>query len=87
MPYRSKPTQPRPAMGRGLRGDRDLLPIWVLLWVAAASRVVVALVRHESFWAEATLALIVVALIPWLLWSPHTRNRSRSRALGARKRT
>lgn len=87
MPYRSKPTQPTPTISRSPRGDRDLLPIWALLWLAAASRVAVAMVHHEIFRAEATLALIVVALIPGLVLSPCIRNWWQSRALGARRRS
>lgn len=48
--------------------------MWIPLWLAAASRVVVALLHHETFRAEATLALIVLALVPWLALSPGSRH-------------
>jgi hypothetical protein len=51
------------------RGDRDLLPMWVALWVGSALRVASALVSHEVFGAEATLALAAFLLVPGLmLW-------------------
>jgi hypothetical protein len=49
----------------GEQGDRDLLVVGLLLWVASVVRVVAALLEHEVFGAEASLALVCVVLIPW----------------------
>lgn len=76
MPYRSKLIQSTPTISRSRQGDRDLLPMWVLLWVAAALRVAVAMLHHETFRAEATLALIVAALVPWLVLSSAKAHRA-----------
>jgi len=69
-PYRSRIAEPvRPGTASQKR-DHDLLPIGIILWLVAAGRVVVALLHHETFRADATLALIITALIPWLALSP-----------------
>jgi hypothetical protein len=48
------------------RGDRDLLPVAIILWLASVARVGYGLWEREVFDAEATLALLCVVLIPWL---------------------
>lgn len=80
MPYRSRLTEPVPTQRPSPSSDRDLLPIWGPLWVAATSRVAVAILHRETFRAEATLALMVVAVVTWLVLSPRIRNSWRSRA-------
>lgn len=44
--------------------DRDLLPAMALFWAISAVRVVGALLRHEVFGTEATLALMALVAIP-----------------------
>lgn len=46
--------------------DVDLLPAAALFWIVSVIRVAGGIVRHETFAAEATLALIIVVAIPWL---------------------
>lgn len=73
-PYRSRVTETVHSEIGPPKGDRDLLPAWLILWVAAASRVLLALWHREVFRADATLALVVVALIPWLVLRPCFRS-------------
>jgi len=47
--------------------DRDIWPGFIFLWVASALRVALAVPRHERFGFDATLALICLVLLPWLL--------------------
>jgi hypothetical protein len=47
--------------------DRELLPVFALLWVASVVRVALAARCDETFGAEATLALFATATIPLLL--------------------
>ena len=49
--------------------DRDILPVFVALWVASAIRLAIALMHHETFGTELTLAFITVVLVPVLLFS------------------
>jgi hypothetical protein len=49
-----------------LRGDFDLVPMAVGLWLVSVVRVWLALADHERFDTEATLALACLVLIPWL---------------------
>jgi hypothetical protein len=46
--------------------DRDLLPLFVVAWIASIVRVVGALVTAETFGTEPTLALFFVLGLPWL---------------------
>lgn len=46
--------------------DRDLFPVLFILWIPSVSRVAAALMHHETFRAQATLALIFAVLIPCL---------------------
>jgi len=50
-----------------LTNHRDLWVVGGLVWVASLVRVGVALVQHEVFGAEATLAAISVVALPWLM--------------------
>ncbi|HYQ29256.1 MAG TPA: hypothetical protein VER04_18620 [Polyangiaceae bacterium] len=47
--------------------DRDIWPAFIFLWVASALRVALAVPRGERFGFDATLALICLVLLPWLL--------------------
>ncbi len=51
-------------------GDRDLLPVFSLLWVVTAAVVIGHLVRRDAFGPEETLALAVVIALPWLMMGP-----------------
>src|SRR5215211_4301052 len=53
-----------------VRGDSDLVPLAIILWIVSVLRVVVGAVEGEVVRSEATLALLCVVLIPcWLVWS------------------
>jgi hypothetical protein len=47
--------------------DVDLLVVAALFWSVSLVRVVGALLRHETFGAEATLALMAVIFTPWVV--------------------
>ena len=52
------------------RGDWDLVPGAVILWLGSVARVAFGASSGEAFRAEGTLAFYVVVLLPcWLLWS------------------
>jgi hypothetical protein len=69
------PSSRRAAAGSsfGAEGDRDLLPVGVVLWVASLARVTYALANREVFGIEATLALVCVVLVAWLFWRDPAR--------------
>ena len=54
-------------------GDRDLLPAWIILWAASVARVVAGLAEREQFGAEASLALLSVVAVPWVVLGPWLR--------------
>jgi hypothetical protein len=59
-------------------GDSDLRPIAVMLWLGSAFRVAIALMHHEAFGVEATLALLCAVLLPVaIVRSRHTLNTAR----------
>jgi hypothetical protein len=65
---RRRPTPEEPPSS--VRGDSDLVPIAIVLWVGSVLRVVAGAVEGEVMGTEATAALLCVVLIPcWLLWS------------------
>ena len=66
LPYRSPMRRAIAREGRGAVAA-DLLPAAALFWVLSVVRVVGAFARHETFGAEATLALMAVLWVPWLL--------------------
>ena len=47
--------------------DSDLWPVFIVFWLASVVCVVVALLRHETFGTEATLAALAIVLVPWLM--------------------
>ena len=49
------------------RGDSDLLPIAVFLWLCSVVRVALTVLHHQSFDVEATLALTCVLTLPLLI--------------------
>lgn len=48
-------------------GDSDLIPVAVVLWLVTIVRVVLAVLHHEVFGAEATFALICAVVLPWFV--------------------
>jgi hypothetical protein len=50
-----------------LADDRDLVPFFVIVWIASIVRVWGAVTRSETFGAEPTLALLFVLGMPWVL--------------------
>jgi hypothetical protein len=47
-------------------GDSDLRPIAIALWTASFARVALAILHHETFAVEASLALLCVLFLPLL---------------------
>ena len=67
-PYRSVGApSPREAEDDHAAVDSDLTALLIAFWLVSVVRVVGAVVRNETFFAEASLALIVVVSLPWLL--------------------
>jgi hypothetical protein len=64
-PYRGA-LRSRAASGSKRVVDRDLLPVFVLLWAMSVAVVVRCLFRHDTFGPEATLALALVVALPAL---------------------
>ena len=68
-PYRI-PAEPDRARATGDEEERcpdgDLLPVFLVLWLGSIVRVVIALMRHEHFGTETSLAVLAVAYVPFL---------------------
>ena len=47
--------------------DGDLVPLYAVVWVASLARVVVAMIHHEPFGTEVTVAALATVLFPLLL--------------------
>jgi hypothetical protein len=77
-PYRSK-SLARFAAGLKPTPDRDLLVVLALLWITSVAVVIKCIAAHHVLGPEATVALIVVFLLPrlafggWLLARPQRR--------------
>jgi hypothetical protein len=65
-PYRGA-LRSRAASGSKRIVDRDLLPVFALLWAMSVAVVVRCLFRHDTFGSEATLALALVVALPALV--------------------
>jgi len=74
-PYRSPPRDPPeppavPERSKGkpffLAGDRELIPMGMLLWLAALAQVIHVVAQGATFGALPTFALVCVFGIPWL---------------------
>jgi hypothetical protein len=63
-PYRS-PEPPPPA--KRPTPDADLRIVYLGFWLLSLVRVVAAWARHETFGAEATLAVLAVLVLPRML--------------------
>jgi hypothetical protein len=61
------------AVPPAVRGDSDLWPAWIVLWLGSVARVAFGLVERETFGAEATLALFSAAVVPWIVLAPWIR--------------
>ena len=60
------------------KGDSDLFPIAMFLWICSAARVVLTLLHHQAFDVEATLALLFVLGVPlYALRTRHPRDTGR----------
>jgi hypothetical protein len=81
LPYRAPMHGAIPCEEGCSRVDADLLFAAALFWVVSLIRVVGAFARHETFGAEATLALIAVLCTPGLL----LRRSRRAPALGTKE--
>jgi hypothetical protein len=47
--------------------DGDVLVAMVVLWIASVVRVAGAVVRHEVFGTESSLAFLSAVIVPWVL--------------------
>ena len=67
--FRSSPYRVtrREAVGRKPPIDRDLLPVFALLWAMSVAVVVRCVLRHDVFGAQATLALALAVALPILV--------------------
>lgn len=70
-PYRvpAPPPEPPPVA----HPDRELLPVFGLIWIVSALHVANVLYRGSSFGVEDTLALFCVFLLPVLVKEPIRR--------------
>ena len=60
------------------KGDSDLFPIAVFLWLCSALRVALALVHRQAFDVEATLALLFTLGLPvYVLRARYARDTGR----------
>ena len=48
------------------RFDRELGAVYLVVWIGSVIRVVTALVRHERFGTELTLAVLAIFVLPVL---------------------
>lgn len=48
----------------------DLFPVLAVVWLSSIARVAVAVVCHETFETEATLALLSIVVLPLMLAPP-----------------
>ena len=67
-PYR-RPEVPEPAAAATAARcpDRELIPVFLLLWAISAARVACGLFEHETFGTAGTLAFLAVFFIPCLM--------------------
>lgn len=49
-------------------GDSGLVVVGELLWLTALVRVLLALQSHEVFGADASLAVVAILVLPWLVF-------------------
>ena len=50
-------------------GDSDLRVVVIVLWIGSVIRSALTVIHHETFGVEATLALVCVLLLPFLVLS------------------
>jgi hypothetical protein len=61
-------------------GNRDLLPVFVAIWLVGAARLGLAFEHEEQFGTELTFIFATVVLIPVLLFSARFGSDTRSNA-------
>ena len=74
-PYRLRAQTDASRGAARCRANLDVLAAAVLLWTVSFARVVGAVLRHEIFGSDATLALMAIVAIPWLLIGGHRGKR------------
>jgi len=63
------------------KGDSDLLPVALLLWLCSAARVALTFAHRETFDFEATTALLFLVALPlFFLRSRHSRDTARQQS-------
>jgi len=86
LPYRTPPRDPPeppavPERSKGkpffIAGDRELLPIAIILWLAALAQVIHVVAHGATFGALPTFALVCVFGIPSLFWRSRARRENR----------
>ena len=66
--------------------DRELIPVFAILWITSVARVVLGLVQHEAFGQESTLAIFAVLLLPVLVKDALRLPTSRAKRSRVRRR-
>jgi hypothetical protein len=65
-PYR-RPAEPIAGAPETERdGDTELLPFFLILWIASVARVIIGVGTREVFDTEATLAMLAMFILPLL---------------------
>jgi hypothetical protein len=67
-PYRIPSKLAKGLSARRALEDGQTLAALGFFWAISIVRAVGGLLRHEIFGAEGTLALMAVAVVPWLVW-------------------
>jgi hypothetical protein len=58
--------------------DGSVLAVFAIFWAVSLARVIAAVVRHEVFGGEETLALMAVVAVPWLVLAGGARSQRSS---------
>lgn len=64
--YRTPPDEP--GSERPARGDRDLVLVYLLVWIWAAAIVIATVAKGDRFGTKATLALMASLVLPFVIW-------------------
>lgn len=65
-PYRCLPPSSPAPRKKPSWCDGEHVAVVSAFWLLSAARVVAGVLQHETFGAEATLALLVTILVPWV---------------------
>jgi hypothetical protein len=68
----------RPEVARAARAEGPLIAMLLVFWIVSVVRVAGAILSHEAFGAEATLALMAAVGIPWAGWRAFRSGRERA---------